>query len=262
MSRGSITFQYVSDLHLEFRGFEVNKIIESIIPAAPYLVLAGDIGKPSHPNYTFFLAAMSKRFEYVFLVAGNHEFYGSSVPEALAAITKICDGFPNVYFLNSELFVDASLPIHIFGGTMWTLVKSEERHGVEILMNDSRLIREFTVDSAATEHMRFVERLQVSLDANTDKPFLVISHHLPSFELIDPKYSGSSINSAFATNVPMAHDERIKAWVYGHTHSSRPGPRFYCNPIGYPGENLSVTYNALLTIPLEEQRVQSDSEQE
>jgi len=60
----------------------------------------------------------------------------------------------------------------------------------------------------------------------------------------------------------MAHDERIKAWIYGHTHSPRPGPRFYCNPIGYPGENLSVTYNALLTIPLEEQRVQSDSEQE
>jgi predicted phosphodiesterase len=245
----SATFQYVSDLHLEFRTYsDLQKIVANIVPFAPYLVLAGDVGKPSHPNYAFFLTAMSKAFEHVFLVAGNHEFYGSSLPEIYATLTKLCEPLSNVHFLNDQVYTDASLPVHIFGGTMWSLIKDEERRSVQLIMNDSRHIKGFSTDTISEQHVRFVERLGVALDAHSDKPFLVISHYLPSYALIDPLYRDSDVNSAFATDVPLAHDERIKAWIYGHTHKARPGPRFYCNPLGYPGENMNVVYNALLRV--------------
>jgi predicted phosphodiesterase len=249
MSAASATFQYVSDLHLEFRTYsDLQKIVANIVPFAPYLVLAGDVGKPSHPNYAFFLTAMSKAFEHVFLVAGNHEFYGSSLSEIHTTLARLCEPLSNVHFLNDQVYTDASLPVHIFGGTMWSLVKDEERRSVQLLMNDSRYIQGFSIDTISERHVAFVDALRVALDAHPDKPFLVISHYLPSYELIDPAYRDSDVNSAFATDVPLAHDERIKAWVYGHTHKARAGPRFYCNPVGYPGENMSVSYNALLSV--------------
>lgn len=247
MSSDSTLVQYISDLHLEFRtAAQLEEIIANIVPHSRYLVLAGDVGNPFHPAYSTFLNAMSKLFEWVFVVAGNHEFYNNSVPETHNEIYATCDLLPNVFYLNTELLVDDSLPIHVFGGTMWSVVKDEERSAVQMCLNDCRRIRDFTVDNMKLLHEEFVDRLKSALDFHTDKPFLVISHYLPSFELIHPDYKHSEINSAFATDVPLAHHKSIKAWIYGHTHKARYGPRFFCNPLGYPGENDNIMYNAVL----------------
>jgi predicted phosphodiesterase len=250
MAEASFTIQYVSDLHLEFRTREqVKKIIFNIVPRAQHLALAGDIGNPFKPSYAHFLEAMSGKFEAVFVIAGNHEFYGNSVPETHNQIHAICDLLPNVHYLNTELFVDESLPVHIFGGTMWSVVKEEERDAVQMCLNDCHRILGFAIDDMKAWHEEFVERLGAALDFHTDKPFLVISHYLPSYGLIHPDYQDSNINSAFATEVPLANHPYIKAWIYGHTHKARTGPRFFCNPLGYPGENThlqpvgSVTLN-------------------
>jgi predicted phosphodiesterase len=239
----------MSDLHLELRtAVEVEQIIANTDPLAPYLVLAGDVGIPSHPSYELFLKAMSNRFDQVFVIAGNHEFYGSSVCETHNQIYAVCDLLPNVHYLMTELFVDDSLPVHIFGGTMWSIVKDEERRDVEMCLNDCRKIRGFSVEFMKTCHEEFVERLGVALDFHTDKPILVISHHLPSYGLIHPDYWHSDINSAFATNVSLADHPNIKAWIFGHTHKPHDGPRFFCNPLGYPGENPQPNYNAVLCL--------------
>ena len=44
--------QYISDIHLEF--YNLSKIIK-LIPSAPILCLAGDIGNPLLENYEIFL---------------------------------------------------------------------------------------------------------------------------------------------------------------------------------------------------------------
>ena len=45
--------------------------------------------------------------------------------------------------------------------------------------------------------------------------------------------------------------QKIRAWIYGHTHTSDvreiDGVKFYCNPVGYKGENHAVNYGATLT---------------
>jgi hypothetical protein len=71
----------MSDLHLE-----LGKQYETFhIPArAPYLVIAGDTGRlKDSDSYLGFLAKLTGQFMRVFLVLGNHEFYGISRQDGL-----------------------------------------------------------------------------------------------------------------------------------------------------------------------------------
>lgn len=69
-----LQFQIMSDLHLEL-GQQYNSFY--IPPSAPYLVLAGDIGRlVDHHLFLSFLRAQCERFVQVFMALGNHEFYG------------------------------------------------------------------------------------------------------------------------------------------------------------------------------------------
>lgn len=75
-------FQYMSDLHLEvgqqYLTFDFD-------PRAPYLILAGDIGRlVDYESYLAFLRKQMARYERVFLVLGNHEFYGTSFEAGVA----------------------------------------------------------------------------------------------------------------------------------------------------------------------------------
>ena len=76
-----IKFQFVSDLHLETPGDSEEFFISAV---APYLILGGDIGRLSScERYLAFLGRQCSSFERVFLVLGNHEFFGLSREEGL-----------------------------------------------------------------------------------------------------------------------------------------------------------------------------------
>lgn len=66
----------MSDLHLEVG----QQYADFDIPAeAPYLILAGDIGRlKDYQPYLEFLGRQCDHFVKVFLVLGNHEFFGTS----------------------------------------------------------------------------------------------------------------------------------------------------------------------------------------
>jgi predicted phosphohydrolase len=245
----AFSVQFVSDVHLETRSErDAEAIIADLTRHAPMLILAGDIGNPAHPSYARFLSAAAARFDLVVIIAGNHEFYGSSLAETLAQIRAVARVFPNVIFLHNERFSSASLPVHIFGGTMWSDVSREEEARVERILSDHARIAGFSASSARNEHALFADLLEAEMAAceGTGKPFLVVSHHLPLTSLVDERYRDSGINSAFASDVRLARDPRIAAWIYGHTHTARYGPRFFCNPVGYPGENKAATLDRVL----------------
>ena len=72
----SIQFQILSDLHLE-AGQQYSSL--KIPVTAPYLILAGDIGRLiDHGFHLGFLERQIEHDEKVFLVFGNYEFYGIS----------------------------------------------------------------------------------------------------------------------------------------------------------------------------------------
>lgn len=74
-------FQINSDLHLEigqqYSSFEIK-------PSADYLILAGDIGRLiDYEDFLGFLRIQTAQFKLVFLVLGNHEFYGDTFEAGL-----------------------------------------------------------------------------------------------------------------------------------------------------------------------------------
>ena len=76
-------------------------------------------------------------------------------------------------------------------------------------------------------------------ESTTPKPIdLVISHHIPSYDLVHPTFKNSIINCYFVGDVEVPLN--IKAWIYGHTHKKKNdtinGCNFVCNPFGYPNE--------------------------
>ncbi len=83
----SSKFQVLSDLHLEvgdqYQSFQ--------IPVqAPFLILAGDIGRlQDYDKYLSFITTQCARFRAVYLVLGNHEFYGISRSDGLARAHRL-----------------------------------------------------------------------------------------------------------------------------------------------------------------------------
>ena len=141
----------------------------------------------------------------------------------------------NIVFLQNERH-DINDWLSIYGGTFWTNIPLSKHGAIEGYMNDYSYIPNFTPKDATDMHLNTVANLEKELQ---DRRWIVMSHHKPSFDLIDDKYKtheNTDMNYAFASDIAIAKDDRIVAWVYGHTHTPRQIGKFYCNPFGYPGK--------------------------
>ena len=248
-------FQYFSDIHLEFYNENIPKIQRTFIQKLDkqtdkpgFLLVAGDIGMPSRPSYSTFLQSLSPLYEKIFITTGNHEYYKMpyySLTEMDNYCRDICRTMPqdNVVFLQNNTY-KLNDSLSIFGGTFWTDIPPSKHHSVMHSVNDYKLIPNMTPSLSSLLHEKSVSLLNYHIKEDTHMKWIVMSHHMPSFDLIDPKYratTNTDMNYAFASNVSVANDPRVLAWVYGHTHSQNQQGKFYCNPIGYPGENKNST---------------------
>lgn len=260
MTSPQVTFQYFSDVHTELYKPKLD-----IKPLAPYLLLAGDIGDPTSSAYRDFLALLSPQFKTVFVTSGNHEYYTTSTSTAaignlrgenwLSAVDdyarKVCYSFPNISFLQNESIDLLDSPITVYGGTFWTKPDPKERYNINCFVMDYRgMIPGFTVELSESLHSRAVSQLKKEIAATTSasRSLVVMSHHLPSYSLIDPKYIHSTVNSVYAAHIEDAYHPCIKAWVAGHTHSTVQRDHFYVSPIGYGDDNPHASYNRTFTI--------------
>lgn len=256
--RSLLRIQYASDLHLEILG---SVPFPSLLkPVAPVLALAGDIGNPTTPDYHNFLKYCSSNWDHVIVVAGNHEFYNkkpatkwkwsapSTVAERLQACRDVATSYQNVRFLERER-VDIS-GVAFLGCTLWTdlsdPIAAEE---AERRMNDYCLIavekeRPLRAVDVAEWHARdyaWLDR-EIAIAAEEEVPAVILTHHLPSFDLIATKYKGAGlINRAFASDCHSLIRRPVQAWISGHTHTAATriwpqGIQGLVNPLGYPGE--------------------------
>lgn len=249
-----LRFQYFSDTHIEFYNENLPKIQRLFIQQLQrqenrpnILLLAGDIGKPSRPSYTAFLQSLSPLYEKVFITTGNHEYYNmpyTSLSDIDNQCREICRTMPhnNVIFLQNDVY-EIQDNLSIFGGTFWTDIPASKEYTIMNCINDYKLIPNMTPSLSSLLHEKSVSLLNYNINNNDNMKWIVMSHHMPSTNLIDPKYKkhNTDMNYAFASDISIAHDPRILAWIYGHTHSSNEQGKFYCNPIGYPGENRNWT---------------------
>ena len=88
-------FQYISDIHLEHcQQYELE-------PVADYLILAGDIGYPTEPHYETFIEDVSRKFQKVFIVMGNHEYWEHPITHVKAKLTELSEHYINIHFLDT-----------------------------------------------------------------------------------------------------------------------------------------------------------------
>jgi DNA repair exonuclease SbcCD nuclease subunit len=252
-----ITFQYISDIHLEL-CCNTSEYIEQLQSHARFLILAGDIGNPYHTSYASFLKRASELFESVFLVSGNHEYYnGSSMIDTECQIRSVISEIPskNIVYLQNEVYHIPGSTLHVFGGTFWSRIPTSNMKLIQSLINDYKMIRYITPTEINELHTHAVSMLEkhVKDGRETDMQWIVVSHHIPKMCLIDEKYKNSSLNSAFASDIDIADDPSIITWVYGHTHTPNQSGKFLCNPIGYPEENEHVNMNQSFSISYSEE---------
>lgn len=231
--------QLISDVHLEFRESF------SIEPLAENLALCGDIGYPYHARYFKFLQENSQKFKRIFLITGNHEYYGKEIGKIHQQIQTVVADLPNVYFLNNSsiLLEHEGQPFQVFGSTLWTMIMNNRfeiaqtiNDYAKIRIKDGQNYRKISIGDVNLFHIKAITALREALKLNI--PTIVLTHHLPSFECIHPDFLESNLNEAYASNLEIYIKPPIKLWLFGHTHKFTNkeinGVRLAANPLGYP----------------------------
>ncbi len=236
-----MNFQIFSDLHITF-----NSKIPFITPTAPYLILAGDIGKFGDENYIKFIQYVSKKWNKVFYVLGNHEFY---IPYEFNTVIKLYEKlfqkYNNIILLNRSSYqLDDYL---IVGCTCWT--------DISTVKDFSRPIYFKTKDGLKWDLKKYnknrMKDIKFLCSFKTQKKVILITH----FPLINKwTYNKTYSNKYFFKKKWLVNNfnikylpfyKNLKTVISGHTHYSYDfnykNVRFISNQYGYSkyGNNLN-----------------------
>lgn len=250
----------LSDLHLEF-----DRAL-AIPPAArpDVAVLAGDIWSDESA-----VRWAGETFPCpVVFVPGNHEYYERELRRSRRAMAACARGAKVHVLDDGEVILDG---VRFLGATLWTdfaLLGDREAAmaAAHRGMTDFRLIRiddgvgdpprAFTPADAASLHAASLRFLSASLARPHHGPTVVVTHHLPSSRSVAPRWTGYTLNAAFASDLDRFIEVyRPYLWVHGHTHDSFDyqigETRVVCNPRGYlPREpNPSFDPGLIVEIP-------------
>jgi predicted MPP superfamily phosphohydrolase len=227
-----------SDLHAEF-GREVIKKCTKITNAnkVKYTILAGDITnfEKKESVLTELVSKIKDSTDKIIYVLGNHEYYepgNKNSKEIKSEYKDLCDKIGIHLLENSYLETDDFV---FYGATMWSNTN-------EIAY--SRMMDRYSFESrqeVIDMHEESAYLLNKFIgEYHSTKPLIVITHHLPSFSLIDQKYRQyGSLNTGFASELDYMIKSPVSYWIYGHTHTSNNtvlnNVKLICNPHGYPG---------------------------
>jgi len=231
------TLQITSDLHLEF----VNDVSLStyLTPSAPALAILGDLGWPTKPNFKQFLKQASHAYEYVFYVAGNHEYYcGLPMHDVNDQINTTVSEFDNVYYLNNDGIIIQN-HITLLGTTLWTKIPHMKLNNVSNDFNYIK-IKHDTIVPITSHDINLLHNQSIDFIAKHTKnqKTIVLSHHLPSHQLIAPRYKYYKHPYLFASHLDdLIKNHAIQWWCCGHTHATMQVMIGDChcvtNPYGY-----------------------------
>ncbi|XWV26031.1 calcineurin-like phosphoesterase [Tupanvirus soda lake] len=272
--------RYASDLHLELRTtIKHPKLIPlwdfNVKPTDKYyLALLGDIGNPYQNNLKLFLEKVSPKYQKIFYVPGNHEYYNfrvepnKSKEEFDQKLEELCNEFDNIIYMNNKTYdLDG---IKIIGSTLWSNVPLDHREYISRVLNDYHLIKKKSLENDTLENITIDDTNQWNTDNilfiekeinNTNGACIVMTHHAPLFSddndkkyTADPMYLNGKNNYAFHNNLLHLIKSPVCAWLYGHTHYAskfkKNGVTVATNQLGYTSEEYTVKYNPYAFIDL------------
>lgn len=284
LSKSEIKYiRIASDLHLEaFTGRNPATLAHDFLPpderdANSILVLAGDISS-SGEQLIGFLAECCKRWARVYYVPGNHEWYRHDYKRYTDELrtslqSTISDVFTNLRFAIDDVGYEEleDLGIRFIFAVLWGdggphLV---DQGRVGAALNDFCLItnmdgtsfKKFTVRDMIYEYKKQKKQIGSFLEQPFDGRTIVITHHLPSREIVSARFwpsdGSDGINGGFVGECDdFLHGEHAPwLWIHGHTHDTVDQvighTRVVANPCGYRGE-WATQYNTFMKTELRE----------
>jgi len=228
--------QYISDIHLEYLN-----TFPRIKPIAPHLALLGDIGNPFLSNYHELLTYTSYNWEKIFILTGNHEYWqeNKTMQEVDEHIQSLSTSYKNIFFLNNNTHM-VTPEYMILGTTLWSHIQSEPKtlfgDDISILINKQQHIRWNNINSIYNHNTNWLinelnlvksQNILIHNDNHNNnmvtqkcKPIkcIMLTHHLPTYQLIHSKYRNSPYQDRFASNLEDLITDPVIAWLCGHSH--------------------------------------------
>jgi predicted phosphodiesterase len=240
-------FQLYSDIHLEYY-----KKYPKIPRFAPYLFLAGDIGKLSHETYKAFIRYCSETWYKVLVVLGNHEFYHSkkTYDKLLREYREFFEEFNNVYLLEKDACIVEDY--NIIGLTYWSYISNECNNIVncprKILKHIEKNNEKRTVGIGLETYNNMYLESSTWLKENYDpiKKTIILTHHpLTQKNTLQRRFLCENHSQermdVFSNNVSLEPQNTLIC-LSGHTHYSHDftenNIRYISNQMGYKDELL------------------------
>jgi len=263
MSTKKLLIQIYSDLHLE-----LTKSIPKIEPRCPYLFLAGDISRFSHPSFKEFLTYCNENWEKTFYVFGNHDYWNpnSYIQKIKRESQKFLEEnkLTKINILDNN-FVSLNEDIVVFGSTFWTPSPFITEYEARMYINDYNMIRvkqditdprPYDLSPKDVNQMNFEDTSAIynvlnDNELRKDKKVIVMTHFPPQqTNTSHKKYAlqGKMMRNYFShpdgTLTQLQNTSNILCWISGHTHFSYDfispeDVRLISNQMGYIGEVTS-----------------------
>ncbi len=209
----------ISDVHLEtwYKGREDAPFQIYKVTNCDTLVIAGDFGYPfntkgkQNQRFIDVLKKLKHIYQYILYVPGNHEYYNTQTLEQTdQMLKKICFD-TGVIFLQTDIWEHPVSKILFVGCTLWSTIKRQEATH----MNDFNRVFGMDFEACVFQHESHKSWLNNILDSLSHRHVLLVTHHLPSEQLMSCPHSGYASSSEFFIRSPP-----VIGWICGHVHKS------------------------------------------
>ena len=263
-----VQIQYASDLHID----NVPSIpFESVLtPVAPLLVIAGDVCSVWDPRYATFLEWCSNHWSAVILIAGNHEYFiedphVKTLDDTDSYIRSLSAKYKNIIYLQAGQSATVS-GIRFIGATLWSAVDPSIWNDIakakgdytDTYVQQGPTIRHSHPSDMTALHALHKARIASAISPRfPGEPIVVITHHMPSFALMEQKYKTRPLRSCYASADDDLIVPPVRVWICGHSHQSQQyrapsGTVVLMNARGYAHERTRFLgpYNPAATFTL------------
>jgi len=240
--------EVISDTHLNMWKHKPDRLMKIFSLQTPNLILAGDIGDPDEPTLHMFLDLARKKYERVFYIPGNHEFYGTEPGTkknpgiVINWFQKLDDQWSNFHFFYRRTEVVDG--IRIIGATCWSTAPTSDKWAQMI----------------SAEGKKDVEFIEQEM-GRSKEPVLVVSHYPSTFRVVKENFLNKLTQFNYGQDLERLYRPPLHTWIFGHVHqrhdisvaytSSIYGEgkvRLLCNPHGYPNEPIAADKTIPFTV--------------
>ena len=220
----------LEDGHLEAFLADLGKL------RADALLVGGDVGEAA--SIGAYLRDLAEAFPWpVYFVLGNHDFYGSSVADVRAEVTRLAEETDNLHYLTATGPVTLAPGIALIGHDGWSDARLGDFERSYVMLNDYLLVAELAgrrgaelkeaLQALGDEAAAAVRRDLAAALADHEQVWFLT--HVPPFReactyegrVADddwaPHFTGHAVGEALRETM-AAHPDRSLTVLCGHSH--------------------------------------------